>query len=266
VAVDQALAPPTRASWVMRSGVSDPGGLAMELGSERWVERAETLKRSGASAVLAGRASCGEVVVKCQRLPGRVGEARSRLMASRLARQWRGAERLRGAGIATAGTLMLWRGRDAGGALVECLAMERLKGRSLLHWAADAGAGRAERAALARGVGELTGRLVSGGLFNRDHKPSNVVVLRVEPSVRLALVDTVGIRKATRGGTARMLANLLYEVIGTGTTLDARERALVWRGVAASGPGWLGYRAVRREVEALLASHGGMRPEDDPLG
>jgi len=127
--------------------------------------------------------------------------------ASRLHRQWRGSERL--AGIApTAPLIALVRGqRDQQSVLT--LLMGEVPGPTLLEQMATGAADD-----LAEPVGSLLGRLTRSRLFNRDPKPSNLIV---SPD-GLAMIDTVAIRRTLQPvrSLARMLAALVLEPTSVG--------------------------------------------------
>ncbi len=73
-----------------------------------------------------------------------------------------------------------------------------------------------KRMQLMTAVGQLTGRLAYKGLFNRDHKASNVVV---DDDGKPWLIDVVGVRRS-RGqkDTDRMLANLRSNLLEAGAS------------------------------------------------
>ena len=115
---------------------------------------------------------------------------------------------------------------------------------------------------LAREIGLLTRRLEQEGLFNRDHKPSNMVVLPPPFRPPVALIDTVGVqRRRPRAGLERMLANVVFELVGTGR-LPARS--VLARGLIAS----MGsrdrrrFRVLWRGIEHRVARHDDLEPRD----
>ena len=124
---------------------------------------------------------------------------------------------------------------------------------------------------LARRAGELTARLAAAGLFNRDHKPSNIIVEHERPgapkSPGLVLIDTAGVTRLGARRPERMLFNLVVEFVGTRTL---PRRTLLMRALRAyldhaNGSTRGTPRAVWDEVERLLAEHGDPTPKDDPL-
>ena len=248
-----------------REGVNG-AALAREAGWPGWAEGALVLKSSGGSSVLAGETRAmgagGWVVVKTM-----AWRARDRASAlagrTRLARQWRGAELL--AGVAPcARVLALWRGVDGGGRAVESLAMERVAGRTLLEVARDGdGPARSDGALLA---GRVARRVWDAGLFNRDHKASN---LMAPARGGLLMIDTVGVRRARRGDDpAEMLAKLLIEANGAGVRVRPADRGRVLRGwFGADGEGGgAERRRLRARIERILERHGDPTPKDDPFG
>jgi hypothetical protein len=111
------------------------------------------------------------------------------------------------------------------------------------------------------------------GVFNRDHKPSNLVVTGATPGgARVAVLDTVAVRRLGRpaGLTTVPLERLVLEAIGVGA---APRRTLVARfvrewvsGMATGTPAER--RRARREVwrvfAARIAAHGDPTPIDNP--
>jgi tRNA A-37 threonylcarbamoyl transferase component Bud32 len=261
------VVPPTQGVRVVRSRVSNPRALAAEVGDPAWSASAKVLKRDGRTAVLEGRVTVDgrarDIVVKVMRADRPKDRLARRLGGTRLMRQWSGAALLERAGIATPACLALW--RSAGG--VECLAMERAEGRTLLHEMARAGIPVRDRHALAGEAGRLVAQLVRAGVFNRDHKPSNIMVRWDGAGPRLSLIDTAGIRRRRAGGETVMLAKLVIECLGVGARprTPIMMRALC---VCATELGW--DRARRRRtwklVEYVISAHGNPRPKDDPLG
>lgn len=195
------------------------------LADPRWLAGSTLLKRDGLAwvrrATLTGPAGDSvDCIVKVAPVRGFAGWLRTAVLGplgiapTALARQWRGAQQLAGLGVATPTPLLQARARCEA-APVEVLLTEYLPGRSLLeHMAAPLGPARADHA-LADAAGELVAALIAGGLLNRDHKPSNILVLDDQ---RLALLDCVGLCKAvTRdvvAGPARMLASMVIEPLG----------------------------------------------------
>jgi hypothetical protein len=230
------------------------------------------LKEDRGLCVLAGDSPAGPVVVKrmvMERLGDRLKMA---LGWSRLARQWRGAEALARKGVAVARPIVLWRGRDERGRVVESLAMERVRGETVLRRMARRGVPPAERRALAEALGAQVGALARRGLMNRDHKPSNLVLRGDGPGAPATIVvlDTVAIRRSRPWpALVRMLFSLVVEPAGCGVGIPASLRLRAVRAsVRAAGlPGDPGAHARRlwHEVRDRLARHGDPTPRVDPL-
>jgi hypothetical protein len=244
------------------------------LSANGWAERAEWLKQDERSTVLAGDSAAGPVVVKSL-LVDRPKDLLSRALGvTRLMRQWRGAEVLALRGFVVARPLVLWRGRDDAGRVVESLAMERHAGKTVLRHLADGDLSAEMEAAVARRIGEDVARLARLGLVNRDHKPSNLLLHPSEPQAAslkpvIAILDTVGVRRSRspREAAVRMLFGLTVECVGTGVLPRLSTRLTVVRAAAA------GLGLPRREVAWLwldvrerLGRHGDPRPRVDPLG
>ena len=173
----------------------------------------------------------------------------------------------------------------------ELQVMPELAGRSLLFVLADefrapSETGRDTESAIAAAVGRDLATMVLAGRFNRDHKPSNLIVYADGAEVNVAIIDTVAIlpvkpRAAMVERAARMLSSLLIEPMGCGI---APRRALRWRVLLAFLEAmWIGQaaegdttpldvdwqqqsaRAIWGMVAKLIARHGPMVPVDDPL-
>ncbi|MCC6660033.1 MAG: hypothetical protein IT437_04015 [Phycisphaerales bacterium] len=219
----------------------------------------EPLKVEGGVAVRAAIVCGAEVVVKSWRLRGAT-RLKARLGLSRGARQWRGAHRVSRLGIRTARPIALIRGPDD-----EVLVMERLAGPTLLDTMARGGGDVRDDHQLAATIGGQVAAF--GRWFNRDHKPSNLIVLRDRGILSLAVIDTVAIRRAPRDSAARMLASLVLEPTGCGRPprLPLRMRALRAYLAARGMTGRAARNALWRRVAAILQAHGDPTPRVDPL-
>jgi tRNA A-37 threonylcarbamoyl transferase component Bud32 len=121
--------------------------------------------------------------------------------------------------LPTAPVLMLARHDGA-----EILVMDALPGRSLLELIASPATTLAEQHALADAAGALVARVVHAGRYNRDHKPSNLIVTHLTPTpaaADLAIIDCVAFIRPgplTRPiqGPLRMLSSLVIEPLGCG--------------------------------------------------
>lgn len=209
-----------------------------------WLRGAQTLKNEPAGA---GRSSLAwvrrarllgqDVVVKCRGAGGLAERMKSVARRGRFERHWRGAERLAAVGVATARPLLLASG-EQGGRRVEVLVMEALAGRTLLAHLAERDLSPGQERAVARALGLLLARLWLAGVFNRDSKPSNLLVTSAGAPLDgdgagLAVLDCVGLRPGPRAGFSAplfaMLASILREPLGCGLRLGAAERQRVVR-------------------------------------
>jgi hypothetical protein len=246
--------------------------------------RADVLKDAPDASVIAGEALGLPVVVKTTRSPAKLRRLFEGLGfgAAKPTRHVRGAARLRAAGIPTARVYTLLRGSNPAGEPVDTLVMERLAGRDALRTYAAADARTRRR--IAQGVGLVTRSLVEVGLHNRDHKPSNLIVLdnsAADPDapVRISLVDPVGVRRG-KPNVPRLLFNLYVECVGAGVSVPRTDRLRVL--LAAAGmrdeAGDRPDRPAKRRrgdrttrdiiwtvAARLLERHGDPTPEDNPL-
>lgn len=267
------VTPPVHRLRGLRGSTGPGAEVARRVADDLWQARAAVLKRDQQTCVLCGEIDGRAVVVKVQRLTRLVGALKGLLRASRLERQWRGAEILMRLGVPTARPLALWSGIDRQGGRCVALALERLEGPSVLQvMAMEAGPGAGpgtsgeERGALAKALGAQIGTIAGRGWFNRDHKGSNLIVTR---GGGVAVIDSVAIRRSRDPAAARrgMIFALLVEAIGCDVAPGPRERALVMRAAARAmraERGW--FRADRRAIAARLAAHGDPTPKVDPLG
>jgi tRNA A-37 threonylcarbamoyl transferase component Bud32 len=249
----------------------DAGAWAGALGGGAWLSSARTLKAEGGARVLAASLLGRGVVVKVREIRGPWARLKCALGRGKGDRHWRGAALLTGKGIATARVFALARGR-LGGRECEMLAMEHVHGPTLLRVmdaARRGGAGAPgvrEQHALARAVGLQVARM--GELFNRDHKPSNLIVRGGE----IVVIDCEGVRRAVIPGAARMFASLLIEPTGCGVPprRSLRMRAvLAWAEAGDAGGGRAAHRAAAREAWAeaarVVSRHGDPTPRVNPL-
>lgn len=255
---------------VLRATVADPLRIARRISELSWLTGASVLKRDARTSVLAGTLDSLPVVVKCARLD-RPKDPLARLLGqTRGMRQWRGAALLMSFGFATPEVILLSRGRDPQGRVVESLVMERAPGPTLL----EAVAGRApdflgfhRRAALARAVGTLVGAMARSAVRNRDLKASNIIIspASADPAdFVLSQIDTVAITSGAPSPGEEMLFRLLVECFGTGHTPTRGER---WRTLRSAVEGWGGTdpRAVWHAVARRLERHADPAPKINPL-
>lgn len=245
---------------------------------EGWSARLRSIKSDPGGQVFRGPVNGREVVVKVR--PWRRRDTLHALVGrTRGARQWHGAEWLVREGFRAGPTLALLHGRGARGP-VECLILGALPGRSVLELLASGGLHARVEHAIARELGRQTAALAAAGRYNRDHKPSNLIVTRADESAaEVAIVDSVAIRRIPpwpRPYAARMLASLVIEPVGVGVP---PRRALMARVVWAHVAGVLSSRAASltpaqskaarrlawRIVEGILMAHGDPTPRVNPL-
>lgn len=229
------------------------------------------------------------VVLKIRPLVSPLSRLKAILGLGRAERHIRGAGLLALAKIPTARTLAGGLLR-ADGALCEFVAMERLEGQTLLRALLEASTGGIPvklQHALARAAGHLVAELARNRLFNRDHKPSNIIVMgefSASPrtdgtsvplsSPRLALIDPVGVRREWSGNPTgelrEMMSKMYIEALGCAVP---PRRALCMRALTEI----VGYefrdravrsRAIREAWTAcrrIIESHGDPRPKTNPL-
>ena len=220
---------------------------------------AELLKSDGNTHVFRTRLLERDVVLKAWSLTRFTDRLKAAFGTSRAGRHWAGAERLKALGVATATPYALlaeYRGPHP----AYWLAMQALAGPTVL----DALAGRAPQMdleALGRALGDQLAALARSGWFNRDHKPSNLIVTGAPATV--AVIDCVAIRRGPAAvGLARMFASLLIEPTGVGhpppnTFVHAVRDRLTALGLDGAG-------ALER-ARAIQASHGDPTPRISPL-
>lgn len=217
-------------------------------------------------------------MIKVRPLHKRFARLKVSMGLGRADRHWRAATLLAMKRIPTAQPYcqgIVW----IDGTMCEVLAMRALDGPTLLECIAMSARGELDvgtQHALAAATARLTRDLRIAGLFNRDHKPSNILVTSCTPTAaELALIDCVGISRdwisIEDGNTEKMYAKLLIEPIGCGVpirrTLLMRAINELWKGDSTID------RATRREstrefwefVGAVVQSHGDPRPKVNPL-
>ncbi len=188
---------------------------------------ATVLKRDGGSAVYRARMVNRDVVVKVREMRGL--KERIKLWAdnTRGVRHWNGAEWLMSQGIATARPYVLAIERRPEG-MREWLVLRMLSGKTLLQHMADQDLSVKQEHSLARQLARQMYSLTMANRFNRDHKPSNLILVPDTEGFRPALIDCVGIRK---GGHMfwRMFHALAVEPTGLGILPRKAIRARVIR-------------------------------------
>lgn len=246
---------------------------------EDWTASATTIKAEGDCGVWRATLAGRDVVIKTWRLKGGPRRrAQSILTLSPAWRHWRAARALDAAGFATARPLAIATiAIDA--APAEALVLEALPGPTALEALARPLAPPVENA-VARAIGAQVGRLAGAGWYNRDHKPSNLIVTHLPRSdapgeARVAMIDCVGFRRITPGShdhLARMLAKLLIEPIGCNLPPRRALRWCVLRSAAASDRAQRSrpearaqLRGLWNDIERLVSEHGDPAPKLNPL-
>lgn len=268
------LAPTSRVRVVIPS-VSD--GTELAGAKARSIARAVCTESFGASArviksddrttVLAGEAAGYPVVVKALALDRAIDRIRSVVRRTRHWRQARGAAAVASAGLRVCHTHAIVRGTDPSGHRVEALIIERVEGPTLLRLASERSVGSGDDRVLLDRLGEDVGKLVRAGRFNRDHKPSNIIV-ETQPDGRPVpvLIDTSDIRRArTNRSLDEMLAKLLIEATGTSVQVPTRDRVRIARAALRCSGQRRELRDVLASVERIVDAHGDPTPKDDPL-
>lgn len=262
------IEPPDARARVLFSAVADPRALAEE------ARRAgRTLKMDSRSRVrLLEASSAGPIVVKTITLTRPKDRLNALLGRTQLQRQVRGARLLHSIGVATAEPLLLIRG---GGR--ETLVLRASPGRSLLQLMDDvhrrrAGApGLAAQRAVASAIGAQLQRFAGATLFNRDHKPSNLIVDLAGEAPTIAVIDTVAIRpdRLSVGGL-RMLVSLMLEPLGCACPPSRTMRMRVLLAATTDenrpdGAPLVARKAAWRAVEQAIEEHGDPTPKVNPL-
>lgn len=232
--------------WVTRCG---QGAHAQELSREltrgAWLADARMLKTDGGSWVARATILGQDVIVKCrpQNTLGR--RIKSMLGMDQFDRHWRAADMLKEANIRTGEPVLLARAIVDGSPAV-VLVLKYVEGMTVLDAMRLSRARKLDPSIereIASELGVLVHRLEAASLFNRDLKPSNVIIVAGPAvgkgkSTQLAIIDLAGVRSA-REGRNRMFASLIIEPTGCG--VPPRVRLQI---VAANA--WLNAERKRR--------------------
>ncbi|MEL6499109.1 MAG: hypothetical protein AAFZ67_01945 [Planctomycetota bacterium] len=195
-----------------------------------------------------------------------------RLVSSDLARHPIGERYLRRARIPTATNHCLARIGNT-----EVLASEWLDGPTVLSCLAEVGGDI--RTSLLVESARMIGLLAIRCLFNRDCKPSNLIMLNDDGPI-IAMIDVGGVRrkrwieaKQFYIGCARMLDTLVHEPAGVGVPLSQAEIGAIV--VSASDAirehwSWTETRSntelmVEHHLRLLIEAHGDATPKVNPL-
>ncbi len=240
-----------------------------------------TLKEDGTTLVLRARVLSRDVVVKRWDLVTLLSRLKSLAGISRAFRQWHGAQWLSALDIPTARCLaLITESRD--GRVRQFLVMEALNGPSLLDCLASPLLSPRQEHRLARAIARQLVTLTLAGRYNRDHKPSNLIVLRADtPDPVPAIIDTVAINKLRpwrRADLYAMFASLVIEPIGCGRpprrslmmrVLVEHQRELLRRIPGLLPDGSAARRAARHldwmRIAGLIDAHGDPTPRINPL-
>lgn len=241
-------------------------------------DTAALLKSEGPSSVWRARLLGRDVVVKLWEQRTLSGRLKLLLGGSRGRRHWRGAHLLARLGVPSARPLVL--AQEFGrGPPREWLVLEFARGRTLIDILNEPRLSVRDQHTLAAALGTQVGAIVSGGVYNRDHKPSNLVVsFDDERRPTLTVLDTVAIRRCPPGSlrrAAQMLACLHIEPSGLGCPASLALRARAIREAAATvltkmkaTPTRAALRMVSRllweTAASIVAAHGDPRPRTDP--
>lgn len=237
---------------------------------------ATVLKKEGGSAVYRTRLLNRDVIVKAREMRGLKDRLKLWTGKTRGHRHWNGAAWLMSHGLATARPYVLaTENRD--GVSREWLVLELLPGKTLLQHIADRDLSVKQEHEVARTLARQIAALTGMGRFNRDHKPSNLILMSDSDKFAPSIIDCVAIRPG-KDGTVRMLHALAVEPLGLAIL---PRRALLARvvhalveaehaGVTASLTArrlarWASRRAYWGIVSNSLHEHGDARPQTNPL-
>lgn len=183
-----------------------------------------------------------DVVIKSRPLADWRARCQSLLHNTQHHRQWRGARLLQARGLRAAQPLALLRARTDDG-MQELLVLAPIEGRTLLHMMSDKALPLEREHATARQIGTLLASLEQARLWNRDCKPSNLMIHPESSGV--TVLDTVAIRPWRPAAMARMLADLAREPLARGCL---PRRALLMRAIAAAVGSGRAQRSRRHEL------------------
>lgn len=252
-----------RTEWEDRAAAL---ALAQEVGDPQWARLARVFKFDERTSVLLGEAKVlgvrRRVVVKVMRADRFKDRLARWTTGTRLMHQWDGGTGLKHKGILTPDCYAMWRGEGD----IECLAMEYIEGQTLLHELARARLRIRSQHSLAAETGKLVAQILKVGAYNRDHKPSNIMVRWIDDTPILSVIDPTGLRIAKAGGDTLMLAKLVIECLGIGMK---PKRTLMMRALCAwsneMGRSKTERKKMWRVIEFVVQRHGDPTPKVDPL-
>jgi tRNA A-37 threonylcarbamoyl transferase component Bud32 len=236
-------------------------------------EHTQVLKHEGRAWVWRARLLDREVVIKSREL-GAIDRLKQALGASRADRHWRGAAALSMKRIQTARVLAMGR-MTIDSRPADVLVMEFIEGPTLLKMLAGGNdLGTRAQHVIARAVGRQVGVMVEAGMYNRDHKPSNILMRTTRAGdAEPVVIDCVAIRygpwASSRRGAVRMLASLVIEPTGCGCpprrTLMLRVLLAAIASGSTSPSCKADVRALWRAVADRVNRHGDTKPLVNPL-
>jgi serine/threonine protein kinase len=184
--------------------------------------------------------------------------------------QHQGSDRLRRAGFSTAPTLgILQTPRAPWSHAAELwLLIPFIQGTSLLSALRDPAhtLHTHQGLTLARTLGQHIAHLTAAGLFNRDHKPSNLILSDL-PATPPTLIDTAGIRHcepSNLDAKARMLASLYIEPSGLQPSCPPRL-SLCFAAAKAATDTQTQAKSLFRAARHIIQNHGDPRPRISPI-
>jgi len=266
------FSPPTQGASPARADDSfDADALLTAIRGADWPGDALVLKDRPDGTVCRRTLVARDLVFKTEPVSSPYRRLQVRFGLSRGRRTWDGACWLMDQGIKTARPLALIDGHtDAG--QVECLVLEVIEGVTLLQHLADEPDSDRTRN-IAETVGRDLATIFLAGRYNRDHKPSNMIVDPQAPHV--TIIDTIAIRPIAPGfePLERMLASLVLEpsalgVPGSwdfiGRVTHAASKAILQpsSGITPETYADRLLERVRRRVE----SHTGSAPRHESVG
>jgi tRNA A-37 threonylcarbamoyl transferase component Bud32 len=236
---------------------------------------AKVLKKEGGSAVYQARLMGHDVVIKVRGCKGLKERLKLWTGNTRGLRHWNGAQWLKAHGLATAKPYVLATQHERG-TMQEWLVLEQLPGKTLLQHIADRDLSVRQEHDIARKLARQVQAMAKAGRFNRDHKPSNLILA---PSVyEPAIIDCVAIRTGAHHHW-RMLHALAVEPLGLGILPRRALRARIITELcraeferypshsSANSPGRL--RLARKTIWQILSvslrNHGDPTPRTNPL-